>query len=84
MRKALSLTAEILNRSAPNRLHDLIQLHLSRDCNRPHLARESAENVLRSLSHPCEVHAASQFEPLIIKGQRPETRDQVKKASVGR
>jgi phosphoribosyl 1,2-cyclic phosphodiesterase len=75
--QAALLTAEILNRSVPNRLHSLIQLHLSRDCNRPHLARESAETVLKALSHPCEVHTASQFEPLVIGGDG-------KAASVGR
>jgi hypothetical protein len=73
--QAAKLTEETLNRSAPNRLQALVQLHLSRDCNRPNLARDSAEAVLRSLSHACEVHTASQFEPLIVRGQRPEVRD---------
>ena len=82
--QAALLTAEIVNRSVPNRLHAVVQLHLSRDCNRPHLARESAEGILRELSHPCEVHTASQFEPLVIRGQRPEVGGQGKAASVGR
>jgi phosphoribosyl 1,2-cyclic phosphodiesterase len=81
--QAAKLTAEILNRSAPNRLQSLVQLHLSRDCNRPHLARESAETVLSDLSHPCEIHTASQFEPLILRDQRPEFRSQGKTGERG-
>ncbi len=63
--QAAALTAEIVNRSAPNRLQTVVQLHLSRDCNRPQLARRSAESVFEELAHPCEIHTADQHEPLV-------------------
>lgn len=66
--QAADLTAEIINRSTPNRLQNLVQLHLSRDCNRPHLAQESAESVLNKLSHPCEIHTADQHTPIRVGG----------------
>lgn len=77
--QAAKLTAEIVNRSAPSRLQSLVQLHLSRDCNRPELARDSVESVFRPLSHACEIHTASQFEPLVIRSQGPEVRGQGQK-----
>lgn len=74
--QAAELTAEVVNRSAPHRLHALVQLHLSRDCNRPHLAQHSAETVLNSLSQPCEIHTADQHDPLVVRGQRSGARGQ--------
>lgn len=68
--QAADLTAEIVNHSTPHRLQNLVQLHLSRDCNRPHLAQECAESVLRKLSHPCAIHTADQHTP--IRVGRPE------------
>ena len=67
--QAAGLTAEIIQQSAPNRLQSLIQLHLSRDCNRPQLAKGTAESMLKELSHHCEVHTADQHEPLVISCQ---------------
>jgi phosphoribosyl 1,2-cyclic phosphodiesterase len=67
--QAAKLTAEVVSRSAPNRLQSLVQLHLSRDCNRPHLAQEAAASVLDALSHPCEIHTANQHDPLVISEQ---------------
>ncbi|MCA9070862.1 MAG: MBL fold metallo-hydrolase [Planctomycetaceae bacterium] len=64
--QAAELTTEIVNRSTPNRLQCLVQLHLSRDCNRPHLAQESAESVFKKLSHPCEIHTADQNTPIRV------------------
>ena len=72
--QAAELTAEIVNRSGPGRLKSLVQLHLSRDCNRPHLARKSAESVFESLSHPCEIYTADQHEPVIVQGQKSEAK----------
>lgn len=76
-RQAAALTAEIVNRSAPNRLQTLIQLHLSRDCNRPELAKGIAASVLEKLSHPCEIHAADQHHPLRVNGRGVESRGAV-------
>ena len=67
--QAAALTAEIINRSIPNRLQTLVQLHLSRDCNRPHLAQRSVEAMLKELSHPCEIHTADQHDPLVYPPQ---------------
>ncbi len=41
----------------------LVQLHLSRECNRPALAREAAQTVLDELAARVEVHTARQDEP---------------------
>lgn len=68
--QAAALTAEIIEQSAPNRLGTLIQLHLSRDCNRPHLARRAAEALFDELSHRCDVHTADQHEPLVVCSQK--------------
>jgi len=40
----------------------VVQLHLSRDCNRPHLAVAAAQTILNELKHEAEVHTASQEE----------------------
>jgi phosphoribosyl 1,2-cyclic phosphodiesterase len=44
--QAAALLGEILRRSTPGRLQHLVLLHLSRDCNHPRLAQESARTVL--------------------------------------
>jgi hypothetical protein len=41
----------------------VVQLHLSRDCNRPSLAAEAARAVLAELSCAGEVHTARQDRP---------------------
>jgi phosphoribosyl 1,2-cyclic phosphodiesterase len=60
--QAAGLLREVLRQSAPGRLKHVVQLHLSRDCNRPHLALSSARAVLSELQHDAEVHTASQHE----------------------
>ena len=45
--QAAALVREVLLRSQPNRMRHLVQLHMSRQCNRPTLARAVAERVLR-------------------------------------
>ncbi len=62
--QASQLVAEVVRRSSPGRLRHVVQLHLSRDCNRPHLAAESARAVLTELGCEVDVHTASQYEPL--------------------
>jgi phosphoribosyl 1,2-cyclic phosphodiesterase len=44
--QAAALLQEVLRLSAPGRIQHIVQLHLSRDCNRPVLARQTAEAVL--------------------------------------
>jgi phosphoribosyl 1,2-cyclic phosphodiesterase len=60
--QAAALLREVLRRSAPGRMKHLVQLHLSRDCNRPHLALAAARAVLDEMTHIAEVHTASQHE----------------------
>ena len=57
------LMRAVLARSEPGRLRYLVQLHLSRECNRPALAREAAQTVLDELAVRVEVHTARQDEP---------------------
>jgi phosphoribosyl 1,2-cyclic phosphodiesterase len=58
--QAAGLVRAVLDRSEPGRLRHVVQLHLSRDCNRHHLAKSVAETVARNLASPFEVHTASQ------------------------
>src|SRR5262249_4957688 len=44
--QAAKLLHELLRRSTPGRLRHLVQLHLSRECNRPALALTAAQTVL--------------------------------------
>ncbi len=57
------LTRAVLARSEPGRVRHLVQLHLSRHCNRPDLARAAAQAVLDELAVRVEVHTARQDEP---------------------
>jgi phosphoribosyl 1,2-cyclic phosphodiesterase len=61
--QAAKLLHEILHRSTPGRLRHLVQLHLSRECNRPELARTAAKAVLDGHRTTIKVHTASQDEP---------------------
>jgi hypothetical protein len=62
--QAAELLRDILRRSMPGRLRHLIQLHLSRDCNRPALALQAVRSVLADCPHPIDIHTASQHEPI--------------------
>jgi phosphoribosyl 1,2-cyclic phosphodiesterase len=62
--QAADLVAAVLQRSEAGRLRHLVQLHLSRDCNRPTLARETARAALALLQTEATVHTALQDEPL--------------------
>jgi phosphoribosyl 1,2-cyclic phosphodiesterase len=61
--QAASLLRTVLARSAPGRLRHLVQLHLSRECNGPTLAREAALSALAGQTTVL-VHTARQDEPL--------------------
>ncbi len=56
--QAAKLLGAVLERSEPGRLRHLVQLHLSRQCNRPDLAQAEARRVLRQSE--VEVHTAEQ------------------------
>lgn len=79
--QAAALVQEVLRLSAPGRLRHLVQLHLSRDCNHPELARTAGEAAIGE--HPVAVHTACQDQPLgtlssdqlpQAKGRRPAVR----------
>ena len=52
--------AEIMRLSETDRVRHLVQLHLSRDCNRPELAATAALNVLNRLGVEMSIHTTDQ------------------------
>ena len=58
--QAGELLRDVLSRSAPGRLQYLVQLHLSRDCNRPEVSVAAARTILAAMSATTSVHAAAQ------------------------
>lgn len=60
--QASRLVESVLQGSDADRLQHVIQLHLSRECNRPELAREAAMAVLREYTS-VRLHTAKQDEP---------------------
>lgn len=58
--QAGELLREVVHRSTPGRLRQLVQLHLSRQCNRPELARQAAHEALRDLGVELAIHTARQ------------------------
>jgi phosphoribosyl 1,2-cyclic phosphodiesterase len=61
--QAAAFLREVLRRSTPGRLRHVVQLHLSRDCNRPDLARLAAQQALADCPKCPRVHTASQYRP---------------------
>jgi phosphoribosyl 1,2-cyclic phosphodiesterase len=61
--QAAGLLRAALRRSTPGRLRHVVQLHLSRECNRPALAAEAARAALAELAAEAQLHTASQDEP---------------------
>jgi phosphoribosyl 1,2-cyclic phosphodiesterase len=61
--QAADLVRAVLQRSTPGRLGHLVQLHLSRQCNRPALARQTAQALLDELGLAIPLHTASQDTP---------------------
>jgi ribonuclease BN (tRNA processing enzyme) len=75
--QAAGLVRAVVARSEPGRVRHLVQLHLSRDCNRHYLARAAANSVAASLAFPFEVHTASQDaagKTLHLDKPQPRTR----------
>jgi phosphoribosyl 1,2-cyclic phosphodiesterase len=61
--QAGALVREVVRLSAPGRLRHLVQLHLSRECNRPELAVAAAAAALEGCDPPVSVHTAQQDTP---------------------
>jgi len=59
---AAAALAEIVGRSRPGKVSGVILSHLSRDCNRPHLALAAQAHLARNHSHPIRISAATQYE----------------------
>lgn len=60
--QAAELLRAVLERSEPGRLKHVVQLHLSRECNRPTLAVAAARAALASARASAAVHTATQDE----------------------
>jgi phosphoribosyl 1,2-cyclic phosphodiesterase len=58
--QAAELVRAVLERSPAGRMQHLVQLHLSRDCNRPSLARAAAQGICTGLAVPFAIHTARQ------------------------
>ncbi|HZT80860.1 MAG TPA: MBL fold metallo-hydrolase [Gemmataceae bacterium] len=61
--QAAALLGEVLRRSSPGRLKHVVQLHLSRHCNRAELALEAARAALAGCEPMPQVYTARQDEP---------------------
>jgi phosphoribosyl 1,2-cyclic phosphodiesterase len=85
--QAAELVCAVLRRSEVGRLRHLVQLHLSRDCNRPVLAREAAQAALNLLQASVTLATAMQEEPLPTvtlgeyRGQRSRRRSSTSRSS---
>lgn len=60
--QAGALVEHVLAISDPGRLQHVVQLHLSRDCNRPALAQEAAQAAIGQ--RRVQIHTARQDQPL--------------------
>jgi phosphoribosyl 1,2-cyclic phosphodiesterase len=68
--QAASVTSDVLTRSTANRLRNLLQLHLSRECNTPEHARIAANAVLEQHKSTaklitCEQHLPTALIPIM-------------------
>jgi hypothetical protein len=61
--QAAKLFEACVRQSAARRLRHLVQLHLSRECNKPALAVAAARELIARLELDLELHTASQDEP---------------------
>jgi phosphoribosyl 1,2-cyclic phosphodiesterase len=61
--QAAALVRAVLERSPAGRLRHLVQLHLSRECNRPALARRAGQGAVAGLEVPVTIHTAEQDAP---------------------
>jgi phosphoribosyl 1,2-cyclic phosphodiesterase len=61
--QAAEFVREVLRRSTPKRLRHLVQLHLSRECNRPRLAAAVGKAAMQQAGCAAKVVTASQHRP---------------------
>jgi phosphoribosyl 1,2-cyclic phosphodiesterase len=61
--QAASFVTKLLACSTPGQLRHLVQLHLSRECNRPRLAAAAGRTALLSCSSAAQVFTARQDQP---------------------
>jgi ribonuclease BN (tRNA processing enzyme) len=61
--QAAELLHELLRRSISGNMQRLVQLHLSRQCNRPSLALAAARDIVERLGIELSIHAATQDAP---------------------
>jgi hypothetical protein len=61
--QAADLLHELLRRSIRGSMQRLVQLHLSRQCNRPSLALAAAQTIVERLGVELSIHAATQDAP---------------------
>ena len=61
--QAVGLLREVMRLSTPGRLRQVVQLHLSRDCNRPNLAAQAAQAAFVDTASSIRLYTASQDEP---------------------
>ena len=69
--QAAGLLDEIMKISRAGKLRHVVQLHLSRDCNRPSLAQQAARRMLGSLPQSPRLHTASQDYTTVIREVTP-------------
>jgi phosphoribosyl 1,2-cyclic phosphodiesterase len=86
--QAGELLREILRRSPPGRLAHLVQLHLSRECNRPLLAQQAARAALGERAGEVQLHTTEQDRitpPILLGGaadsRRPRRRPVLRRGS---
>ena len=80
--QAAALLHEVLRRTEPGRLRYVVQLHLSRDCNREQLAQAAAKSVLERAGDVA-VHTARPDRPcetLVLGGEEPSRKRRSKVA----
>ena len=61
--QAAALVRAVLAHSQPGRVRHLVQLHLSRHCNRPDLAQKAARLMLKEIGVGVNLHTAQQDYP---------------------
>lgn len=86
-KQAAELLREILHRSEAGRVRHVVQLHLSRDCNRPELALMAAHEALNGSAHRTEIHSTSQYcvGPCLVfepSGRKPPQVRSVRRAVI--
>ncbi len=83
--QAAGLLAEVIRTSTPGRLRDVVQLHLSEQCNDPELAHAAARKTCDELGLDATIHTTRRGKPgaSIVLGQagaKPRSRKRPKQS----